>query len=354
MKAELIRKFKCINQYSDLLVRNRDRIWPIGPLSRSKSELYRRAYQNPRPFWFWSAPKKSDSVYARATEIFYRKFGKKWDGENYEKKRTYENNYGYTSSYLWWSVNKEDYSSSASLTDMEKLARLDLRKGATIPELVLDCCSSFPKKTAIKKIIEIGKELVVLNGELTNSTKEELAKETFNFRDQDGNNCLMALFSLPSKYHNKKEKRPDNEPMMHEIEISCRFLIQYAKSNNVDLMTILNSTTKHGQTLFFRACLYSEPVAEYLLEYDVNVNSIDSLFQTPGFRVRKNFASKSLVKSLVSRTATKNDRPGCKPFCCCAFCKRRDRKLQSLIDRLVESSNHKVNFLFNRSIQMFL
>ena len=239
---------------------------------------------------------QSDSTYARAMEFFYRKFGKKWDGENFEKNRTYKNIYGYTSVYLWWSVNKEDYSSSANLTDMEKLARLDLKEGATIPELILTCCEIFPRKTAIEKIIEIGKELVVLNGELTNSTDEELAKETFNFRDQAGNNCLIALFSLPSQYKNKNDKIPENEAMMHEIEDSCRFLIQYAKLNNVDLMTILNATTEHGKTLFFKASHFSESIAIDLFDYGVNVNSVDYLFQTPSFRVRNNFLSESYRK----------------------------------------------------------
>ena len=73
--------------------------------------------------------------------------------------------------------------------------------------------------------------------------------------------------------------------MMGEIEDSCFFLIQYAEFNNLDMKKILNATTRDGITLFFQASCYSESVAKYLLEFDVNVNSIDNFFQTQNFRV---------------------------------------------------------------------
>ena len=41
LKAELIRKIKCINKQSRLLVRNLNRIWPIGSFLCPNSELYR-------------------------------------------------------------------------------------------------------------------------------------------------------------------------------------------------------------------------------------------------------------------------------------------------------------------------
>ena len=80
---------------------------------------------------------------------------------------------------------------------------------------------------------------------------------------------------------------------MADIEESCLFLIQLAKSASLDLDKILNQATKTGQTLFANASIYSEKITKQLLtETDINekkivkVNSIDKFFMTPFLRVR--------------------------------------------------------------------
>ena len=231
-----------------------------------------------------SVLRKSDSDYARATEILHRKLGLKWQGQTYEKLRSSEYSYGYTCSYLIRSANIKQCSSSANFKDMKTLARIDLRKGTTIPELVFSCCQFFPKKTALKKMINIGKEFLMSKEA---SSQVELAKEVFSFSHQTGYSCLMSLFNFAAKYVQECRQFPGNQPMMREIEDSFFFLIQYAESNSLDMKTILNATSKSGITLFFLASCYSERIGNYLLDHGVNVNSVDSAFQTPIFKVRQ-------------------------------------------------------------------
>ena len=81
--------------------------------------------------------------------------------------------------------------------------------------------------------------------------------------------------------------------MLIEIEETCRFLIELAKSAKINMAKLLNHTTKSGHTLFHFASIISEKLAkQLLLETDghgkkiVKVNSITDLFLTPFFRVR--------------------------------------------------------------------
>ena len=74
---------------------------------------------------------------------------------------------------------------------------------------------------------------------------------------------------------------------MAEIEESVQMLIEMGETNNGDMNRVLNHTAKDGQTLFYKASMYSEKVASQLLDRRVNVNNVEYLFQTPQFRVRK-------------------------------------------------------------------
>ena len=74
--------------------------------------------------------------------------------------------------------------------------------------------------------------------------------------------------------------------MLRDIEESCLYMIELARSSNLELEKILNQTTKNGDTLFFTASVYSEKITKRLLVEPVQVNSITDTFVTPFFRVR--------------------------------------------------------------------
>ena len=158
---------------------------------------------------------------------------------------------------------------------MLKLVKLDLRKGTTLFELIL-CCKWFPKKAAIQSLIELGKEI---------QSEEKVVGGVFQFQDQQGVSCLSGLFEMANAYRNATKQYPSG-PMLVDIEESCAYLIQLAKSAKLDLNKILNHTDKVGQTLFSRASNYSEKMTKQLLMENVRVNSVDVLFVTPFFRVR--------------------------------------------------------------------
>ena len=103
---------------------------------------------------------------------------------------------------------------------------------------------------------------------------------------RNGFNCLTTIFHMASWYRIKNNGEYPSGPMLVDIEESCLYLIQLAKSVKLDLDKVLNHTTKNGDTLFFAASIYSEKITTQLLRENVQVNSITDIFLTPFFRVR--------------------------------------------------------------------
>ena len=217
-----------------------------------------------------------DTIHKEASEILERELKEKWGGWTYETIRSYAY-YGYANLYLRYSADYEQFTSSAKIDVMLELARLDLQKGTTIPELIIKCCKFLPKKEAIEKLIELGKQ---------NETDEQVAKSALEFQDHEGYSCLTGIFDLASKYRNRNNGKFASGPMLRDIEESCFYLIDLAKCFNLDLKKILHHTTKGGETLFFAASAMSETVTRRLLEENVEVNSVDDTFVAPYFRVR--------------------------------------------------------------------
>ena len=87
---------------------------------------------------------------------------------------------------------------------------------------------------------------------------------------------------MANMYRIETKKFPTG-PMLGEIEESCSFLIELAKSAKLDLGKILNHTTKNGVTLFFDASAFSNKLTTQLLTQNVKVNSIGHNFVTPYF-----------------------------------------------------------------------
>ena len=221
--------------------------------------------------------KMLDRIEIEANEILKQELRVKWDEKSHEKIRRDPNYYGFSSVYLCQSANFKAFSSSVKISTLLKLTKLDRQKGTTIPELIFSCCKWFPKKEAIASLIELAKE---------SENEEKVVKGVFEFQDHEGFNCLISLFQMATKYRNRNNGKYPSGPMLDYIEESCSFLIQLAKSAQLDLDSILNHTTKSGKTLFAEASFYSEKITKQLLIENVRVNSIDNMFMTPFFRVR--------------------------------------------------------------------
>ena len=271
---------------------------------------------------------KLDRIDTQANEILKQALGGKWEEDSYEEIRKCPNQIGFTSAYLYdfYCRNLDyygEFSSSADVKTLLKLAKLDIEKGATIPELVFTCCWYFPKKEAIESVLQLRKEnetekkafksvysswwsswwswwfpkreaiesVIQVHKEM--ETEEELIKSVLQFkgfRDDLGANCLTILFQMPTAYRSTTKKFLSGE-MLRDIEESCLFLIRKAKESELDLAKLLNHMTTHGSTLFSLASAFSETMTKQLLtEKVVRVNSIDLAFLTPFFRVRSNLS----------------------------------------------------------------
>ena len=189
-------------------------------------------------------------IHEEADGILKRELKEKWGGWTYEVIRS-GGDYGYTHIYLYKSANYKEFSSSAKIEVMLELAKLDLQKGTTIPELIFACCQFFPRQEALEKLIELGKQ---------SETDKEVAKSVLEFQHQTGHSCLIVTFNMANKYRNRNNGEYPSGPMLHEIEETIFYLIDLAKCFNLDLKKILNHTTKSGETLFFLASIYSETI----------------------------------------------------------------------------------------------
>ena len=149
----------------------------------------------------------------------------------YEKlQRQNPNDYGFTSEYLFGLANTKEFSSSAKISTLMKLAELDLEKGTTITELVFSCCRWFPKKEAIESLILLRTE---------DKTEEKVFKTVLEFQDHIGSNCLIVSFQMAMQYRIENNRKYPSGQMLRDIEESCSFLIQKAKDSKLDLDEIL-------------------------------------------------------------------------------------------------------------------
>ena len=220
---------------------------------------------------------------AKANEILKRELKEKWVETTYDEVLQLDpSSFGFTSEYLYLSASAEHFSSSAKVSTLVELAKLDLQRKTVIAQLVFSCCKMFPKKQAIKSLIQLGRE-----------SDENVIERIFDFQNHQGQSCLTVIFDIATQYRNKNNNEYPSGPMLVDIEDSYKFLIQLVKSAELDLYTILNHTAKNGDTLFLRASMYSEKMTKQLLketnahkEKIVQVNSIDSRFMIPFFRVR--------------------------------------------------------------------
>ena len=202
---------------------------------------------------------------AEANEILKIELKEKWDNKTYEEIRANPNFYGFTTKYIYQSANRKDFSSSAKISTLLKLVKLDLQKKTSISEMVFSCCMWFPNKKAIKSLIEFGKYSEI---------DDTIVKSIFEFEDYEGDTCLTAIFTMAYWYRQENKKAPSG-PMLCQIEDSCLFLVQLAKSVNLDLDKILNQTTKDGRTVFFQALMYSKKITNQLMIESIKVDSID-------------------------------------------------------------------------------
>ena len=66
---------------------------------------------------------------------------------------------------------------------------------------------------------------------------------------------------------------------------SVIYLIELGDQHGVDMVKLLNKTLNNGSTLFFLATGHSEQLALYLLKRGVKVDTLNSNFETPQFKV---------------------------------------------------------------------
>ena len=115
---------------------------------------------------------------------------------------------------------------------------------------------------------------------------QTLAKSIFELANIERFNCLLILFDMMSRHKIKTGKYPHSSmPMFNEIESTTLYLMKVAEDNKLNMDNILNWTADNGTTLLWLTSMYSESLASKLMEMNVTVTTVDSLFQIPTFRV---------------------------------------------------------------------
>ena len=128
-----------------------------------------------------------DRIYVEASKILDEQLNMKWAGRTYEDLRTKPNTFGFSSEYLHCTVHQNELSSTADIRTLLELAKLDLQKRTTIPELIFKCCQVFPIKEALEKLVELG---------MQSETAEKVAQSILEFQNHEGLTCPTEIFNL--------------------------------------------------------------------------------------------------------------------------------------------------------------
>ena len=171
-------------------------------------------------------------------------------------------------------VNYDTCSTRAKGEVIVELAKCDLEKGIKLERIVFDCCSFAPKKEITEELIE-NLFSMTANGE----TMNEMMTKILEYSWEDGQNCLMACYSMLVKYEPKRNGS-DEAPMQTSTEETIEVLIGLGRDNGFDMARVINHVTKIGQTLFGMSTILSKKVASLLITMNVKVNEINFLFDT--------------------------------------------------------------------------
>ena len=220
-----------------------------------------------------------DANYVQATAVCDNVLGNQWNyGWTYDYLRS-KDFYGYTHYYLEKSVNFEQFTSSATVSVLLQLARIDLEFGTTVSEIVFNCCLYYPTTESIMKLIT----LCQMRTDIDDKT---IIEQVLNFEDEQEYTCLMAIFQMAVNHRNQSNQTNYNALYwIHKMEKCIQYLIDFARAQSLNLAKFLNKRTKTGTTLFFYASMFSEKISCLLLRENVNVNSVDHKFVTPFFKV---------------------------------------------------------------------
>ena len=201
-----------------------------------------------------------DEIDKEANKILERELKENWSCETYENIRTKLSHCGFTQVYLL--AKRGKFASSVKIEVMLQLAKLDLQKRTTIPELMFSCCSLFPKKVALEKLIEL------------RNYDKEVVKSVLEFQNHEGLTCLSVM-------HDRENQYPS---MLRDIEECNAYLIDLAKFFNLDSKKVLDQTAENRTTT-------------RLLEENLQIDSVNDAFITPFFKV---------ISKIISTVVTPN------------------------------------------------
>ena len=194
----------------------------------------------------------------------------------------YQRTFRFTAAYLDYAFNEELGVTSAGLSEIDKLVKLDLKTGVPVAEILYNCCLNFPRRDAL--------EIIVANGTagLSNQEIKTLAAEIFACGSADGLNCLNVIFQLVNRISRCVQPNlagPIIQNLVPDIEKSFDFLMTWGQENDVDMIKVLNTPWNDGNTFLARALVFSPHITSVIIDRGVKVNSIDCRFITPFMKV---------------------------------------------------------------------
>ena len=121
--------------------------------------------------------------------------------------------------------------------------------GTSIAELVFGCCGHCPRKFFIQEIIKLEQTMAL----------PKLVETIFDYKDDEGDNCMIQSFRIMSAYHTTTGSLPDSSMKMTiEVESTLFYFIKLAEDSGLNISKILNWTSFNGTTFFWYTANYSE------------------------------------------------------------------------------------------------
>ena len=216
--------------------------------------------------WIYeNGPSTFDSNYQRVKEIHITTFGllkEPIKPIRFLEKLKFA---GYTEDFL----QKCKVNQTGLVSAFLQIVEIDIQEEKSLAELVFGCCKGMPNKKFIKKF----------------NLEEDETKliEVLSYTDEE----KSSLFAICFNRLNGPDKR--NAAMLRNVQDLFFHFVDLINNSSEATQQVflkaLESPSKDGLTAFSSAASHSEKISDYILNQDVQVNTVDAMGQVPTYQV---------------------------------------------------------------------
>ena len=217
--------------------------------------------------WIYkNGPSIFDSKYKRVMDIHIKTFGQLKEPIKPIRFLERLKFAGYTEDFL----QKCKVNQTGLVSAFLQIVEIDIQEEKSLAELVFGCCKGMPNKNFIKKF---------------NLEQDETKLiEVLSYTDEE----KTSIFAICFNRLNGPDK--GDKVMLRNVQDLFFYFVDLINNSSEAIRQVflkaLESPSKAGLTAFSSAASHSEKISDYILNQDVQVNTVDAMGQVPTYKVR--------------------------------------------------------------------